>query len=92
MNRCVRAVISGKVQGVYFRVFTLEEAESLQLSGWVRNLETGEVETLFYGPEEKVEQLLEWLASGPPQGRVDSVTSQDVPIPASLHGFTIRYE
>ncbi|MBU0682060.1 MAG: acylphosphatase [Proteobacteria bacterium] len=91
MERCVRAVVSGKVQGVFFRAFTLEEAESHNLSGWVRNLPSGEVETLICGPSAAVDLLLDWLATGTPQSRVDHVTVEELSCPdPALHGFTIR--
>lgn len=91
MEKCVRAVVTGKVQGVYFRVFTQEEAESLDLSGWVRNLPSGAVEALICGPSDKVETMVDWLATGSPHSMVDHVTVEEVSNPGSLQGFTIRF-
>jgi acylphosphatase len=91
MERCVRAVVSGKVQGVYFRAFTLEEAARLNLSGWVRNLPSGEVETLICGPSVAVDLLLDWLATGSPHSRVDHITVEELNYPdPAFPGFTIR--
>jgi acylphosphatase len=90
MEKCVRCVVSGKVQGVYFRIFTLEEAEHLNLSGWVRNLPSGEVEALICGPVEAVDQMLEWLATGSPHSRVDHVAVKEVASSGPLEGFSIR--
>ncbi len=92
MEKCIRAVISGKVQGVYFRVFTLEEAERLGLSGWVRNLASGEVEALVCGPSIQVDKMVDWFSHGAPQSRVDHVALHDAACPAPLQGFTIRYD
>lgn len=91
MEKCVRAVITGKVQGVYFRAFTQEEAENLNLSGWVRNLPSGAVEALICGPADLVAIMVDWLATGSPHSRVDQVTVEEVSNPGGLQGFTIRY-
>lgn len=91
MNKCVRAVISGKVQGVYFRVFTKEEADHLHLSGWVRNLPNGDVESLIEGPSDRVDTMVDWLAKGSPHSRVDHVEVEEVSNPEPINGFTIRY-
>ena len=89
MTKYVRAIISGKVQGVYFRVFTQEEAESLQLCGWVRNLPSGEVEAFICGPMENVDKMIDWLATGSPHSRVDHVAVEEVAAPEIPPGFTI---
>ncbi|PLX48112.1 MAG: acylphosphatase [Desulfobulbaceae bacterium] len=91
MKRCVRAVVSGKVQGVFFRAFTQEEAQRLGLEGWVRNLADGQVETLFCGPADKVEAMLAWLTEGSPQSRVDHLDYKEVNEPPGNRGFDIRY-
>ena len=91
MKRCVRVVVSGKVQGVFFRAFTQEEAERLGLDGWVRNLSSGQVETLFYGPADKVEAMLAWLTEGSPQSRVDHLDYKEISEPPDSCGFEIRY-
>lgn len=91
MVKCIKAVVSGKVQGVYFRVFTQQEAERLNLSGWVRNLPGGEVETLISGSEDQVEKMLEWLSSGSPHSKVDHIAIEEVACSEPLHGFILRY-
>ena len=89
--KCIRAVVTGRVQGVYFRAFTQEEAERLQLTGWVRNLPGGEVETLFCGSAEHVDQMLNWLSTGSPHSRVDHIKAEKVENDESFHDFSIRY-
>lgn len=66
-------IISGRVQGVGFRMFTKIKAENLGLSGWVRNLKDGRVEVVLVGPGEKIEEMLSWLKQGSPLARVEEV-------------------
>ena len=69
----VRVFVSGKVQGVWFRESTREEAERLGVAGWVRNLEDGRVEAVFAGPEAAVQALVAWCHHGKGQARVSGV-------------------
>lgn len=88
-RQCKHGYVSGKVQGVYFRQSTAEEAERLGLDGWVRNLDDGRVEVLFEGVEEAVRELAEWLWRGPSAARVTGVELEDQPL-QGLSGFVIR--
>ena len=65
--------ISGKVQGVFFRASTREQALRLGLSGSARNLDDGRVEVIAAGHDEALELLATWLQEGPPSSRVDNV-------------------
>ncbi len=65
--------ITGKVQGVYFRHSTRQEAERLALRGYARNLSDGSVEVEIHGTGTAVEVLRQWLHRGPPMARVESV-------------------
>jgi acylphosphatase len=76
-----RFVVSGRVQGVGFRYFVVREAESLGLSGWVRNLPTGEVEVVVGGEQALVELLESRLWRGPPHARVAQVDATDAEPP-----------
>jgi acylphosphatase len=58
--------VSGRVQGVGFRISTAEEARLRHLRGWVRNLDSGGVEAVFEGPRAVVEGMLRWCEEGPP--------------------------
>lgn len=73
MNISKRVVITGRVQGVWYRGWTVQQAQALNLSGWVRNLSDGRVEALFHGPAEKVEQMIDACRQGPTAARVGSV-------------------
>jgi len=81
-------VVTGRVQGVWFRDSMRREAERLGLAGWVRNLPDGNVEAAFEGPAEAVERLTDWCYHGPPGARVTSVVPRDEPS-EGLSGFRI---
>ncbi|MDO8964740.1 MAG: acylphosphatase [Coriobacteriia bacterium] len=85
----VRAIVRGRVQGVWFRQSTFAEAVRLGLAGWVRNLPDGSVEVVFEGPGLAVEQALSYVAVGPERARVDSVDSARE-TPAGEVGFRVR--
>ncbi len=69
----VHAFVNGRVQGVFYRASTVEEARAHRLCGWVRNLTDGRVEFVAEGLRENVEALVRWSQSGPPMARVDAV-------------------
>ena len=69
----VQCRIEGRVQGVWFRAWTVQEAERRGLSGWVRNRRDGSVEALFAGPEDKVRDMIALCRQGPPAARVTAV-------------------
>jgi acylphosphatase len=87
MRRSVHVIISGRVQGVGFRAFVVEEAETLGLDGWVRNRRDGSVEAVFAGAEQEIQHMLMELNAGPPAAVVTDVRTgpHDGPIP---QGFT----
>jgi acylphosphatase len=68
-----RILITGKVQGVFFRDFTRENALKLGLTGWVRNVSDGRVESIVEGEKERILQLIEKLKQGPPVAKVKEV-------------------
>ena len=70
--------IKGKVQGVWFRGWTQDEAQKLELSGWVRNLRDGSVEALFVGNEEQVNQMVALCYQGPRMAMVDSIEKKEI--------------
>ncbi len=62
--------ITGKVQGVYFRYRTRDEAKKYGVNGWVRNLPDGRVEAIFAGQKENVEELIDFVSKGPSRAKV----------------------
>jgi acylphosphatase len=79
MKVCRRCLIKGKVQGVYFRQATFEEASALGITGWVRNLASGDVEALICGEVDRVELMCDWLWAGPPAAKVQEVVVETLP-------------
>jgi acylphosphatase len=67
----VHVLVEGVVQGVFFRANTRRVAQSMDLTGWVRNLSDGRVEILAEGPEERVDDFVRWCRKGPSFARVD---------------------
>ncbi|GMQ89868.1 MAG: acylphosphatase [Gammaproteobacteria bacterium] len=78
MNRCRRYLVSGKVQGVFFRASTQDTARQLQLRGFARNLPDGRVEVVACGDESSLRQLEAWLWKGPAYACVDGVVAQEI--------------
>jgi acylphosphatase len=74
---CKRFIVSGRVQGVFFRASTVREANRLGLSGAAKNLPDGTVEVLAAGTKNNLEALERWLADGPPMARVTEVVARD---------------
>ena len=66
MKKRVHLVIYGKVQGVWYRASTKEQALKLRLTGWIRNLESGDVEAIFEGEESAIDEIITWCSTGPP--------------------------
>ncbi len=79
MNVSYIAHISGRVQGVYFRASSQQQAIGYNLSGYVRNLADGDVEVLLCGDKDNIEKMLLWLAHGPEQAQVTEIQHQQVP-------------
>lgn len=84
-----RVIVSGQVQGVYFRDTCRREAAAHRVAGWVRNLPDGSVEAVFEGAPEAVERMVAWAHHGPLTAHVDRVAVSDES-PEGLTGFTVR--
>ncbi len=84
-----RVVVTGRVQGVFFRDSCREEAQSAGVDGWVKNTRDGAVEAWFEGAPDAVERLVEWCRSGPRRADVDGVDVYEED-PTGQQGFGIR--
>jgi acylphosphatase len=86
VERSVRVVVTGRVQGVWFRAWTVREAGARGLHGWVRNCRDGTVEAVFAGTVSGVEDMIEACHAGPPHARVSAVRVEPAETP-SRAGF-----
>ncbi len=87
----VHLIISGKVQGVYYRASCQEIAIRYDLKGWVKNLSTGQVEVLAQGKKEKIEKFIAWCNKGPPNATVNNIKIKWQPLNGSYNIFEITY-
>jgi acylphosphatase len=87
----LHAIVSGTVQGVYFRSATQSRAAGLGLSGWVRNLSDGSVEVLAEGMPAALRQLGQFLRVGPPEAMVTEVREEWLPASGEFAYFDIRW-
>ena len=85
-----RVIVSGRVQGVFFRQGTLRLARDLGCAGWVMNRRDGRLEAVFEGPTEVVDRLVAWCHEGPERAIVDDVEVLEE-APEGLEGFDVRY-
>jgi len=76
---CKQVFVSGRVQGVFYRESTRQQADALKLRGGVRNLRDGRVEVLVAGDEESVASLIKWLKTGPKLAKVSNIEVIDMP-------------
>ena len=87
--KAIQAVISGKVQGVFFRYFTRKKAKELRLTGTVENLPNGSVRVLAKGPANQIEEFIDWCHIGSPASTVEKVRVEEIPVDRTFDGFTI---
>jgi len=80
MLQTIKITVSGKVQGVFYRHSTREQARSLGVKGNVKNLSNGDVEIIATGTGEQLNALLEWSKTGPPKAFVSHVSRHDLPL------------
>lgn len=93
MDNKVRAhaIISGRVQGVFFRVETKRAADGFGVFGWVKNRRDGTVEALFEGDQDRVDAVLAWCKEGPAHARVSDVNVDWEAYAGAFTAFDITY-
>lgn len=89
VRRCAKFLVSGRVQGVFFRASTRDQAGRLGITGYARNLADGRVEVLACGEPAALSSLESWLHEGPPAASVDTVERSDS-AEAAPESFTTR--
>ena len=87
----IRAIVSGRVQGVYYRASTKTEARRLGVTGWVRNLSNGDVEFEAEGSEDAIDALIQWAYQGPEMAKVAHINVKTIRISKENHSFDILY-
>ena len=90
-NKRVHVIVEGRVQGVFFRAYTRDEAIKLGLSGWVRNRPDGSVEALVEGEKTAVENMLQWLHEGSPHSLVEKIQVTEETPSGDNTTFEIHY-
>ena len=89
--RRIRAIVSGRVQGVSFRAATCTQARTLGVVGGVKNRYDGSVELEAEGPDDKVAALIQWCHQGPPAARVSGVAVDELAAGGGEPDFSIAY-
>ena len=83
-------LVSGRVQGVYFRATTRDEAREIGVDGWIRNRSDGRVEAVFEGPQEAVESMVGFCRKGSPAAQVEDI-KVEYGDPEGIEGFGVRW-
>jgi len=83
--------VSGRVQGVYYRSYAVDEARMLGITGWVRNIRGNRVEAVFEGDSEPVEKMIAWCWQGSPSSRVSDVEVTWEEATGEFQDFSVAY-
>lgn len=87
----MRIIVSGKVQGVFFRSSMKKLADENQIVGWVRNMEDGRVESFVQGRKSDVQRVIEWCRVGPMNADVETLSLTRVQTMKEMRNFSILY-
>jgi acylphosphatase len=90
MIKAYRLIISGDVQGVFYRHNAKKAADQLKITGWIKNKQDGTVVALAQGEEEAIKNFITWSNEGSPMSTVEDVELESVDIDQNLVGFEIR--
>jgi acylphosphatase len=90
-NQRIRIIVTGKVQGVFFRQALKVMAKKNNVFGWVKNLKDGHVEAVLEGDEEKINRLVEWSHGGPANARVEDVEIHNEKFSGEFKKFNVLY-
>ena len=90
-HKRIYVIVQGRVQGVFFRAYTKEEADRLGLAGWVRNRNDGAVEALIEGDATAVDRMVEWLHEGSPMAQVAGLQVTEQEAVGDYRDFSINY-
>jgi len=90
-NQRIRIIVTGKVQGVFFRQSLKVKAKKNEIFGWVKNLKDGRVEAILEGDEEKISRIIEWAHGGPANARVEDVEIYNEKFIGEFSKFDVLY-
>ena len=90
-NQRIRIIVTGKVQGVFFRQSLKIKAKQNEIFGWVKNLKDGRVEAILEGDKEKINRIIEWAHGGPANARVEDVEIQNEKFIDEFSKFDVLY-
>ena len=90
-EKTYRIIVSGRVQGVFFRAYTRKTAQRLGLKGYARNLSDGTIEVVAQGSEEMLKKLVEFCRKGPMFAKIENVDINEEKIKEEFERFEIRY-
>ena len=91
VEESVHILVTGKVQGVFFRQATKVIAIKNKVTGWVKNLENGQVEILFEGDDKNVNSVIDWCHNGPANSRVDEIKIKQQEFSGQYSNFEVLY-
>ena len=91
MKKAVHLLISGRVQGVFYRYTAQKVATRLGIAGWIKNLPNGRVEAVAVGDASAVDEFIAWCQEGPPGARVEDVETSILDDIPEYQGFSITY-
>jgi acylphosphatase len=91
MKKAIQAIIKGRVQGVGFRWFAMQNARKYDVTGYVKNLVSGDVEILAEGEEEQLEEFISLMEKGPPFSNVVDVNTQRKEVSGKYSEFIVEY-
>lgn len=89
--KSLHIIVEGWVQGVFFRDYTRSQAQQYGLTGWVRNLPDGSVETLIHGKDANLSAMIDWLSMGSPLSQVTKISSREAHLTTPPSTFEIKY-
>jgi len=92
MKTRAHVIISGRVQGVWYRASTKQKAEELGITGWVKNTDEGNVEALFEGDKAVIDEMIAWCWKGPPLAKVKNVKISPYNIDENYTDFVVLRE
>ena len=87
----VEVVISGRVQGVFYRAETKKAADKFGIQGYVKNMPNGSVEAVFEGDNSIVNKMLDWCHEGPAAAKVDNIFTEEIERLSNFDEFIIKY-